>query len=414
MKNIKNAPISQHKHTHPAINHEDTTVFNKNYSDKPDNVVRNIHTLNSSAIAVLDILVEFSFRCKRVFVSHDEIARQAKLSRRQVIRCVEQLRKAMLIRTIYFHMHSLIYQLPHVFNEHFPRKEFKQLLSSYKWLQLALLLSKPALADDVTLLVIKGIYTKPGSLVSMYISKPRESANANQAPNFIKKRRKVMEAHQVSEFIKNIRSINLTESGQIELSRFSDGVIREALTRLQAKRVVDNPFRYLFSVAKLISQDKNIEINHAGANRLLTERGINFDDPKYLPGKPLQREGSGVSNNASSFSVNTNNSRSGQQLEKVAPKRVTCTWNYESGQFIAMKCAEYGLDFTFGKPGWVEYVVKDALAEKGYSRAQLNADYAIWQEEDRTQKKELYTQVPQKELMEECIRKINVGFLKTI
>lgn len=85
--------------------------------------------------------------------------------------------------------------------------------------------------------------------------------------------------------IENFMALKLTLSGKITLTAYEDKIIRyadEALSRVLAKKKLDNPYTYLLSICNAKAYEQKSYVNYEYAYKLLRDNKIDQSSAKYF------------------------------------------------------------------------------------------------------------------------------------
>jgi hypothetical protein len=217
-----------------------------------------INKLPPTYLIILNIIIRYCQQFDVVYVSQQTIADEAATAREVVNRAFKSFEEKGWITMDYRHMKTSIYHISPYFNFPDVRHRLGHLIPVLKSFLISCILSNFALAQakpEVTLLKNSNVYIYKNSH-----STKRIGDQTMKSP----------ELNPISPTIREIKSINLTKWGQIELSIFSDKAIEYADRSYKYTTNVRDPFRFFFKLAYNYSLDNNIKPNYTYRNQLAT------------------------------------------------------------------------------------------------------------------------------------------------
>lgn len=213
-------------------------------------------------------------RYQLVYASQSKLGKLTGYSRKTVNEAVGILIRDGLLEAETRHAKTSIYHIPTSLKNKENATLIKNLFHTFMAFSFAFLVSKAALADDVTQLKLKNeVINKSSHTVTV------SNAHCLQRDTgYLQKKRK-MDDKTCKRLQELIPKFPLTEHGIIKLSIFPTQAIDYAQSKLSIVLQSKDPFSYFLSLCKKFCQEKGIEIDWSAYYRFKETLKISDDQP---------------------------------------------------------------------------------------------------------------------------------------
>lgn len=239
---------------------------------------------------IFNTILSFSNYCKDIYPTQSYIAQVTGYSREEVCRVLGQLEKWGFILTNYRHMTSKQYRVSDWFFIPKIRKMLSPILPALK--QLPVLVLTQLIFSSY--FVLTGINTSTNVQVSL-----AKKSQATTREDFLRDyaqltslRKSVNEGENpISQAIRDLKCLNLTRWGQIELSVYPDEAIINTAARFKVATRIRDPFKWFYKLCHEYCQREGLEKNWNKYNALQDLYPIPENARMILPfaAKPPQR-----------------------------------------------------------------------------------------------------------------------------
>lgn len=279
-----------------------------------DDPVLFISYLPDSYKRVFEILVTFSNYYTSIYVRQDTIAKKVGISREYCNKILQFFKAHGLIGTYLRFKTSCLYQLSVVFYDQRMRSYLSTIIKDFKWISWTVLLfsiirSEELSAIQFTLTNINSYFIYKSFSKNSYnldynikvkrqynLQRQSNSAQAVSASSYnlhnpstkkIEKRKRIgaYMSELISPALRTLKSLNLTQAGQVKLSAYPDDAIRWADATIairNKKSPISQPFSYFNSLCMSYCSDKKLAPQWNHVKKLIAALGIKADEPLLL------------------------------------------------------------------------------------------------------------------------------------
>ena len=245
--------------------------FKQDIKPLPSKPILYIEHQDPIVIKLLDVLarLENYYFSKGVFPTQTTLAKMLGISRQYCNYLLGQLIAAGIIMSNYRHKKSCQYKFSSYFNLMEVRTRLRNLIPSFKWINIAVLtttlLHQETFPNSVTTQIrspfvfIKTILPRLSKVGGLYTSKVVHF----EATRFShRKKRKFVMKNPIIPEIRHIPGVSFTVQNQIGLSLFPAEAIRFTLKEFLQCKDIRNPFGWFRTVCNKYCQEKGIQPNY--------------------------------------------------------------------------------------------------------------------------------------------------------